>query len=635
MGLTTSHNDDNFLHSSVLIDQYELTNAPILFLRNGVPKLNKFAENLFGISNQELMSVTHSSPVKMHKHHGSSTTQKRNITILTKNGSKKKFAALSHYHENVEVCFLFDDTENTIIEDGANGRGKILSLIYENTSDAMAMIKVSDRNNFRILSVNQTFRDFSRLTKENYASKKIEEVFPVSIQKTLISAMRLIVKKKNTLHTGINLFLYNEELYFDTSLIPILDKTGRCIFILIVAYDLTERKKKEDELRKAKILAEESSKLKATLLANMNHEVRTPLNGILGFAELLVNELDNPEHLHFAQNIKVSGKRLLHTLNSMIELSRLEAEKIEIYNTKLPLKETLLRIIERFLPEAETKGLSLTLLFNTSDISLHLDSSFFSQIMINLIDNAIKFTKTGGVTVLVEAEVEDGKPFVVIKVIDTGIGIAAQNLKNIFSSFKQESEGWGRSHEGLGIGLSIVKRMTELLSGTVSVQSKKHEGSSFTLKFPSILENDVKQSPERFEVKTLKTPKPFPEKPNLLLVEDNMLNTTLTTLYLKNSYTVEPAPNAVTALKLVREKQFNVILMDINLGEGMNGVDVLREIRKIDRYKTTPIIALTGYAFISDKENLLDLGFTRYLSKPFEKKQLIDLLAETVECVVD
>jgi PAS domain S-box-containing protein len=632
---TISNSLDESYEDVVLHNAFELLDYPILFNQHDTLRFNDYAQKIFGYTNDELIALRNTDIIKFHSY-SEHIKEKRGITVTKKDGKKYKFFALYLVFRDIETWFLFNDDEHAILEENVSDRNKILSIIYENTSDAMALINVDGPKNFSFLSVNQTFTEVSGLTKEKCIGNRIEDVFPQNILDVMLSSVRWISKNGKQLNTEVNILLRNEMHYFESSLIPILNKSGESVLILLVAHDITERKKKEDELLKAKNEAEESSRLKATLLANMSHEVRTPLTGILGFAELLEEELDNPEHLILAQSIRSSGKRLLYTLNSIIELSRLEADKIEIYKRKLDLKESLMQLMRRFKPEAEAKGLAFNLEVEIEANSLHLDSSLFNQIMINLIDNAIKFTKNGSIKIVVEKEDDELKSFIVIKIIDTGIGISKNNLKTIFKEFKQESEGWGRSHEGIGLGLSLVKRMTELMSGSVSVQSEKSKGSTFTVRFPIFSESPYDNSgTTKYEALQSRPQFMSNEIPTVLLVEDNDLNITLSKLYLKYNYNVEHASNAYTALRMINEKKYSAILMDINLGDGMNGVDALFEIRKNIEYQKTPVIALTGYAIGIDEQNLLSCGFTGYLSKPFEKSQLLNILDEVLTQVKD
>ncbi len=623
------NNENEFYGTEVsYANIFDLFNYPVIFRRENKFLLNNFARSLFGYMNNEL-TEEHYKDVIQFINPSSQTRGK--ITVKRKDGRKYKFSFLHLVNGSIEAWLLYREESNLILEENISDSSKILSMIYENTSDAMALFNVDSEAGFSILSVNQTFIEISGITKDKCIGYKIEDVFPLNILELIKSPIRWVTFHKKQIIQEVSLTLKNEILNFDSSLIPILNKNKTCIFILLVAHDITERKKKEDELLKAKNQAEESNRLKATLLANMSHEVRTPLTAILGFAELLEEELKNTDHVSLAQNIRSGGKRLLYTLNSIIELSRLEAEKIEIYKKNLDLGEILAQLMHRFKPEAESKGLRMDLEINISEKTLHLDASLFNQIMINLLDNAIKFTKQGGIKIKIEKETEDLKTFVVIKVIDTGIGISKNNLKNIFNEFKQESEGWGRSHEGIGLGLSLVKRMTELMSGSVSVQSEKHKGSTFMLRFPIMKEPHPEQALSRKAENNKQNLRITREDiPSVLLVEDNELNITLTKMYLKNQYLVDHATDGNSALEKTNEKIYDVVLMDINLGDGMDGVGTLLELKKNSNYKNVPVIALTGYAIGTDEKNMIDCGFNAYLSKPFEKMQLISLLNEVL-----
>lgn len=622
---------ENFAYETSHLNVFDLFDYPVIIRRDDKFIFNHFAQSLFGYMNHELNEERNKDVIQFNSLLKQNAQSKGKITITRKDKRKYKFSSLHIINRDVEAWLLYREDDNSILEENISDRSKILSMIYENTSDAMALINVDNDSGFSILSVNQTFVNVSGITKEKCIGNKVEDVFPANILKLIKSPIRWVTINRRQIIQEVNIILKDESFNFDSSLIPILNKSGRCVFILLVAHNITERKKKEDELLKAKNEAEESSRLKATLLANMSHEVRTPLTAILGFAELLEEELVNKEQLALAQNIRSGGKRLLYTLNSIIELSRLEAEKIDIYKKNLDIKDTLGQLMQRFKPEAEAKGLSMVLEINIHEKTLHLDASLFNQIMINLLDNAIKFTKQGGIKIVIEKETEDLKSFVVIKVIDTGIGISKNNLKNIFNDFKQESEGWGRSHEGIGLGLSLVKRMTELMSGSVSVQSEKHKGSTFMLRFPTMAETYLEHSlPNNIDSSKRKLRVTSGEIPSVLLVEDNELNITLTKMYLKNNYSVDHATDGNSALKKINEKIYDAVLMDINLGDGMNGVDALNELKKNVNYKNVPVIAITGYAIGTDEKNLLDCGFKSYLSKPFEKSQLLNLLNETI-----
>lgn len=295
-------------------------------------------------------------------------------------------------------------------------------------------------------------------------------------------------------------------------------------------------------------------------------------------------------------------------------------------------------IIAEVARKYEEEAINNELFFNIEiippSLKLHLDESILIQILNNIVDNAIKFTKTGGVKIVVEELLENSKTYAVIKIIDTGIGISKENLGSIFKEFKQESEGISRSHEGTGLGLTLAKKMTELMGGEIRVESKKNKGSIFSLKFPAISNNkkritsDISQRVR--SIPAMKTS----NLPLVLLVEDNELNSKLTMVYLKDTCIVDNVQNASDALRAINKKDYNAILMDINLGEGMNGVDIAQAARTMNKYIDIPIIALTGYALNDDKDNLLKCGFSHYLSKPYDKKQLLELINNALIPVV-
>ena len=269
------------------------------------------------------------------------------------------------------------------------------------------------------------------------------------------------------------------EIFIETTAVR-LDKDGKPYAVMGIARNVTERKHNEKELIEAKENAEEMNRLKTNFLANMSHELRTPLIGILGYAEFLENELTDKELQRMANIIKSSGKRLHNTLNNILDISRIETRKQRINLKKNDLIKYLIEQVELFKAAAEGKGLLLNFETKEEILKAYIDEEMFISIISNLLSNAIKYTNTGGVTLIAKREEDNA----VIEVIDTGIGVP-ENLYNlIFEPFRQASEGYGRSFEGTGLGLTLVKKYIDLMHGTIVLNSKPAEGSTFILKLP-------------------------------------------------------------------------------------------------------------------------------------------------------
>jgi len=398
----------------------------------------------------------------------------------------------------------------------------------------------------------------------------------------------------------------------------------------VMVSDITARKQMTEDLIKAKDEAEQMNRAKSAFLANMSHELRTPLVGILGYSELLTNMVHDEEIQDMANTINVSGKRLLHTLNLILDLSRVEANQQEIRWEVLALKAFMRDKVKLFEIVAQKKGLALSFSSPGEEIYLKTDSRLLDHVISDLINNAIKYTDYGNVVVCLSIEQTISGDEIQIKVIDTGIGIPQKQQGIIFDAFRQASEGLDRTFEGTGLGLTISKRYTEMLGGKISLQSKVGSGSTFTVSFPE--DKDIRKAAVSQADSTISKhthPEHLVAKsklPKILLVDDDEISYILILRMLKGLADLDYAENGLIALDSIHKTVYDMVLLDINLPKGVSGLDVLLKLKKMNVYQNVPIVAITAYSMQGDKESFLAKGCSHYLSKPFSKEELVSAL---------
>jgi len=384
-----------------------------------------------------------------------------------------------------------------------------------------------------------------------------------------------------------------------------------------------------EALMAAKEKAEESDRLKSIFLANMSHELRTPLNGILGFTEVLRTELLNEQFREMADIVHNSGNRLLDTLNSIIDLSIIESNRMEIDISAFNLVDFIEETIALFRASAFKKNLRLTG-DAEHDILIISDAKVTGNLLNNLIDNAIKYTSTGSVNVTAFVEKRESSEWLVMNVKDTGIGIEPDRLSQIFEKFRQGSEGYDREFEGAGIGLTICRKYVEILKGRISAKSVVDQGSEFTAEIP--VKTERPESFERTKTIGIRTGKTDAAgfRPEVLVVENDDINLKHLEYVLKGWAEVCLARNGNEAIAKTENRRFDIILMDINLGAGPDGMETAKIIRSIEGYETTPIIAVTANAMKGHKEQFLENGCTHYISKPFSAERLREMILKAV-----
>lgn len=398
-------------------------------------------------------------------------------------------------------------------------------------------------------------------------------------------------------------------------------------FIHAIIRDISERKRTELALIAAKERAEEAGVFQRVLLENMSHELRTPMQGILGFARLLASGSRETAQREMAGNILASGRRLMATLDSILLLSELEAGTIA---PRLPVQrvdELVESTARSFAGDAEAKGLTYSVVCSVRTIYAALDPDLFRRALGYLIENGIKFTPAGSISVEVKSAVTEGNESVAISVTDTGIGIAHQHQGVIFEAFRQASAGMTRDYEGAGLGLTLAGRIVKALGGRLTVESDEGKGASFTMTYPCVPTPAVPgrsaSAPPAFDGQ----PRPVALRPTVLLVEDNFLNAIVARQFLEGFCDVVHAPDGPRALNIARERHFSLVLMDIHLGAGMDGVEVVEELRKYPGYDDVPIAAVTGYTNSIDRARFESAGMAHFLAKPYDKLDMVSLVS--------
>ena len=395
--------------------------------------------------------------------------------------------------------------------------------------------------------------------------------------------------------------------------------------------EIRQRKEKEKELVEERKRAESAAKAKEDFLSMMSHEIRTPMNAVIGMAHLLIDDNPKPEQEENLKILQLSAENLLSLVNDILDFNKIEAGKVILEEVEFDLEEALLNLKSSFSNQAKQKSLSLrTFLDPGIPRKLIGDPVRISQVLYNLVSNALKFTEEGSVTVSVKS-MEDDEDSITLKfaVVDTGIGISSDKQEAIFESFVQENTGTTRKFGGSGLGLSIVRRLIELMDSRIVLRSQKDRGSEFSFVLNLPISKQITPSRPEVEVKEMDDL----EGLRVLVVEDNAVNQMVIRKFLRkwNAH-MDTAHNGVEALKKVEVSDYDLILMDLQMPE-MDGFTATKKIRGLRKgnLHDIPIIALTASVQLDSRHKVFEVGMDDFVTKPFNPEDLLNKIKRHVQ----
>ncbi|WP_421903420.1 PAS domain S-box protein [Maridesulfovibrio sp.] len=611
---------------------------------------NDQAARVHGVAREEIIGKQHNDPIwKITAHDGSPFPEERlafNRVMKIRNAVLDIRHAI-HWLDGRKVL-LSINASPIISDDGSikkvvasvediTTRKKVEEALKESAYRFRSLVKTAE-SVIILLSPDKKILEFNRMAEQLFGRTRHEvlgrDYYELFVPErlwpdhnrqfaTVLSGNPLRLLENYVVAKG------GEERMIQWSLSRLLDAKGGALGVLAVGQDITERKRSEVELCEARDAAEEASRAKSEFLANMSHEIRTPISAIIGMSEMTLNTDLTGEQQGYLMTVKKAAESLLHIINDILDISKIEARKMELRPEDFNLYDMLEKQLSVLKVQAEEKGIELRA-HVSDDVSrcYHGDEYRLGQIIINLVGNAIKFTEKGYVEISVDhvGSFEEGA-VLEFRVKDTGIGISEDKAEKLFESFVQLNAGYSKRHPGSGLGLAISRQLVEMMGGHITFTSKEGWGSEF--KFTIKLKSSVGECVET-ETSFLDEGRNDKElAARILLAEDNATNQLYIAHFLtEQGFEVETAENGLEALDLLENSgPFDVILMDVQMPE-MDGLEATKKIR--EQGNDIPIIALTAYAMEGDREKFLSNGMDAYSSKPVKIDELVQIIGKLI-----
>ncbi|MBN8570821.1 MAG: response regulator [Ignavibacteria bacterium] len=509
---------------------------------------------------------------------------------------------------------------------------RLIESVILNSNEAISLMKVTNNETqeLQTIFINDAFTKLTGYESFEILGQKYAVLFGERTDKIELNKLYDSIYLKQKAEVEIICYTKNHSEYWvNLNISPIPDDTGRITHWVFIQRDITEKKKIEESLKRSKLEAETAARQRADFLSNMSHEIRTPMNAIIGLTELMLQETKDEKFLENLQSVKFSADNLLVIINEILDYSKLDAGKVKVENISFDIKQIFRELDKSIGLKAREKNIEFTSVVDENCPQFLIgDPVRINQILINLAGNAIKFTHKGKVEVKAEIVTKSNDEVkLLFAVTDTGIGIPDDKLHLIFESFMQAYTDTQRLFGGTGLGLTISKKLIEMLNGEIRVESTVNKGSKFyfelTLKIDKKERKDVptESSKEARDLLGIK----------ILIAEDNRMNQLVAKqIFKKWNVELQIANTGLEAVQLLSEKHYDVVLMDLQMPE-MNGYEATEYIRDTSSPvldHNVPIIALTADAFGETKGKVLDIGMNDFLMKPFKQEELYEKITK-------
>jgi len=559
------------------------------------------------------------------------TLLSRNVSAITEDGSLSSRVDMDGNDE----LYMLADNINYMLQTLEENEGKIQAAEHENQQKMEAVlaniisgVMVIDARTHMIVDINSAAEEIIGLAKEEIVGNECHEfVCPAERGKCPISDLRMDANRSERMMINGE----GKKIWVLKSVVPVI-LSGKNYFIESFV-DLREIKEAQENLIHARIAAETANRAKSDFLATMSHELRTPLNSIIGFSDLMLSGstgVISDTQKRFMENIATSGKHLLYVINNVLDISKIEANKMELNFQVFPVESVFIEVGQLISPLADKKGLKVEFYRGEELRNICADKTIFKQILFNLVSNAIKFTpKHGNVTVC--AHINDEMAMFEVK--DTGIGISEEDQSKLFQPFTQLDSSINRQYAGTGLGLTLVKRFIELHHGNIRVESEVGKGTTFTFelplkgavkeKAPLISNVELQPGSDKIVSKMTEPVNSAGDEPLVLIVEDDDNSRELLEGTLANEgYRVSSTSSGEEALRLAGKLRPFAITLDIMM-PGMDGWNVLKNLKEEERTKDIPVIITS---MLDEREMGSMWGAVDYFIKPVQKEVLLSTL---------